>query len=262
MSTTAEFVLLTLVHTHLDRRISTLVFTPYEALYATLSPTIYHQSSVRHAITELAQLNLIEKISREGKKYVSLTPAGIAFGQSRWAHITKVRTIDTSVWFLAFFDIPESKRSLRDELRQTLVKLGFKQWQRSLYLLPKGVHSETKIVNSLSKTPWKEHTFVVTVNSFVLGIGGDELYTSLWEQEEAWSVELITESTLKSRDQLIKRAANVSQKNAAFTKLQENLGLLYQQIESKSGIPFTDKTPSQTLSLFHLICETLQTTSI
>jgi DNA-binding transcriptional regulator PaaX len=39
-------------------------------------------------------------------------------------------------WRLVLFDIPESKRPLRDYIRSTLKRLGFKEFQRSLWIYP------------------------------------------------------------------------------------------------------------------------------
>ncbi len=51
-------------------------------------------------------------------------------------------------WKLIIFDIPESKRPVRDYLRTKLKQLGFKKWQNSIwvtpYRLPEDVVSELK----------------------------------------------------------------------------------------------------------------------
>ena len=40
------------------------------------------------------------------------------------------------IWKLIIFDIPESKRKVRNMLRQRLVTLGFKKWQYSIWITP------------------------------------------------------------------------------------------------------------------------------
>src|SRR6185503_17602918 len=40
------------------------------------------------------------------------------------------------IWKLIIFDIPESKRKVRNILRQRLVSLGFKKWQNSIWVTP------------------------------------------------------------------------------------------------------------------------------
>lgn len=39
-------------------------------------------------------------------------------------------------WFLVFFDVPEIQRNKRDYLRRFLKRLGFYQYQKSVYLFP------------------------------------------------------------------------------------------------------------------------------
>ncbi|PIZ44068.1 hypothetical protein CO180_03450 [candidate division WWE3 bacterium CG_4_9_14_3_um_filter_41_6] len=260
LSTTAENVLLVLSHQHLVKRITSLVFTPYEALYATLSPTIYHDSSIRHAVTELESQKHIEKITRDGKKYITLTEKGINFTKSHWAFLTEKRTIDGSLWYLTVFDIPEAKRTLRDELRKTLTTLGFQSWQRSCYILPAGTHSKQTILSTLGHEKWNGLISVVTVNSILLGQDAETLLANLWKKPKELSFETLVETSQKARDQIQKKAANIFQKNAATIKLQDNLGVLFSLIESCKTNPLSISNPVESLSLLHLICETLQTT--
>jgi DNA-binding transcriptional regulator PaaX len=46
------------------------------------------------------------------------------------------------VWKLITFDIPESKRPVRNFLRQKLQALGFKKWQNSLWVSPYALDPE------------------------------------------------------------------------------------------------------------------------
>lgn len=40
------------------------------------------------------------------------------------------------IWKLVIFDIPESKRKVRNMLRQKLISLGFQKWQNSIWVTP------------------------------------------------------------------------------------------------------------------------------
>ncbi len=46
------------------------------------------------------------------------------------------------VWKMIVFDIPESKRPVRNFLRQKLTALGFKRWQNSIWVSPYSLDPE------------------------------------------------------------------------------------------------------------------------
>jgi CRISPR-associated endonuclease Cas2 len=47
-----------------------------------------------------------------------------------------------NVWKMIIFDIPESKRKIRNFLRARLVSLGFKRWQNSIWVTPYALHKD------------------------------------------------------------------------------------------------------------------------
>jgi phenylacetic acid degradation operon negative regulatory protein len=50
--------------------------------------------------------------------------------------IHKVRPKKDGIWKIIIFDIPESKRAVRNTLRSKLNSLGFKKWQNSIWISP------------------------------------------------------------------------------------------------------------------------------
>ena len=52
-------------------------------------------------------------------------------------------------WFLVFFDVPETQRNKRDYLRKFLVKLGFYQYQKSVYLFPYECEKEVELIKKI-----------------------------------------------------------------------------------------------------------------
>lgn len=46
------------------------------------------------------------------------------------------------VWKMIIFDIPESKRHIRNFLRAKLTALGFKRWQNSIWVSPYTLHED------------------------------------------------------------------------------------------------------------------------
>ncbi|PJA55974.1 CRISPR-associated endonuclease Cas2 [Candidatus Roizmanbacteria bacterium CG_4_9_14_3_um_filter_33_18] len=52
-------------------------------------------------------------------------------------------------WFLVFFDVPEAQRNKRDYLRKFLIKLGFYQYQKSVYLFPYECEKEVSLIKKI-----------------------------------------------------------------------------------------------------------------
>lgn len=52
-------------------------------------------------------------------------------------------------WFLVFFDVPETQRVKRDKLRKFLKKLGFYQYQQSVYLFPYECEKEVLLIKRI-----------------------------------------------------------------------------------------------------------------
>ena len=263
MSTTASFILFGIANEYLTRKVFRLVFTPYESLYAIFSPYIYHQSSIRHAINELYTLGYIEKMNKDGKKYISVTKKGVTYIQHEYSYLLSERIIDTTQWYFAIFDVPESKRTLRDEIRSELTNLGFRLWQRSTYILPFGIYGQKELTKKLTNESWKNHLHVVTVNSFILGETPTSLIEKLWlNSNNNTNVEALLRESTKACDQLTKKAANAYQKQAAHIKIQETLKTLFELIQQSATEPFVFSSGQQILKTVQGIVDTLQNAEI
>lgn len=66
-----------------------------------------------------------------------------------------IHTIDKKrddVWKIIIFDIPETKRQVRNVLRSKLTSLGFKKWQNSIWISPYTLAPEIEAeLNELAK---------------------------------------------------------------------------------------------------------------
>ena len=65
-------------------------------------------------------------------------------------------------WRIIFFDIPEKKRRYRDELRSMLKVIGFKEFQKSIWVYPYKVPSFLKDI--LFEEGIKQYTRLITTN--------------------------------------------------------------------------------------------------
>lgn len=52
-------------------------------------------------------------------------------------------------WFMVFFDVPESQRLKRDQLREFLKQLGFYKYQKSVYLFPYECEKEINLIKKI-----------------------------------------------------------------------------------------------------------------
>ena len=91
----------------------------------------------RRSIENLLKKRLVKISSAGGSSQVELTPKGEAF-LARLAiggGLKKPRRWDKK-WRVIIFDIPERRRTTRDQLRLTLVQIGFKKLQDSVWVYP------------------------------------------------------------------------------------------------------------------------------
>lgn len=75
---------------------------------------------------DLNENKIILKLTEKGKDYLKIEKA---LSYDKW----------DGKWRLVIFDIPESKRRLRNTLRQKLKEWGFKYWQKSLWASKKDI---------------------------------------------------------------------------------------------------------------------------
>ncbi|GIW64729.1 MAG: hypothetical protein KatS3mg092_0662 [Patescibacteria group bacterium] len=52
-------------------------------------------------------------------------------------------------WFMVFFDVPEIQRIKRDYLRKFLKKIGFYQYQESVYIFPYECEKEISLIKKI-----------------------------------------------------------------------------------------------------------------
>ena len=107
------------------------------------------KSAIAKAIVRLREAGYVEKeISDERRIILRLTTIGREYlGMTTSAWDGKVRIV---IW-----DIPESKRRVRDLLRRRLKEWGFKAWQRSVWVSKKNVTTQLKnLINELGIEKW------------------------------------------------------------------------------------------------------------
>jgi len=104
------------------------------AIIATMLAPRYPGRELSLALSRLKFRGLLQEESGE----IRLTPKGLERVSEYQLDALEIPVPESwdGLWRLVSWEIPESQRSRRDLLRATLVRLGFRQLQRSLWVLP------------------------------------------------------------------------------------------------------------------------------
>lgn len=99
----------------------------------------YNKASyVKRSITKLKDNGMIEFVDKNGKKFIRLTQKGkykLLKYQIGELKIKKPKIWDKK-WRIIIFDIKETKKNIRNIVRQELVNLGFIRLQNSVWVFP------------------------------------------------------------------------------------------------------------------------------
>ncbi len=116
-------------------------------------------------LTSLSRLRKQKLIQKKGRDTFALTPEGkkealFAFINAETHLYTPRNQKWDGGWRIIFFDIPEKKRKYRDYLRSILKILGFKEFQRSVWIYPYQVPAFLQVL--LFEDNIKQHTRFIT----------------------------------------------------------------------------------------------------
>jgi len=101
-------------------------------------------------IKYLKRHGLIETFVEGKDKYYEVTPMGLSRINSFKSDITKIERPELwdGKWRVVLFDIIEKHKIERDTLRNKLIKIGFQQIQKSIYVYPFDCAKEVIIISS------------------------------------------------------------------------------------------------------------------
>lgn len=88
---------------------------------------------------EKAYVHLVDKGLRRVNEYSLKTLFDFKKKKKKW----------NKRWYLVFFDVPEIERVKRNHLRRFLRKLGFYQYQQSVYLFPYECEREISLIKDI-----------------------------------------------------------------------------------------------------------------
>ncbi|OGK11957.1 CRISPR-associated endonuclease Cas2 [Candidatus Roizmanbacteria bacterium RIFCSPLOWO2_01_FULL_37_12] len=108
---------------------------------------------LKRAIRSLKKRKIIYLEEKEDKVFVHLDDQGrskvFEYSLKMLIDFKKKKKIWNKKWFLVFFDVPEIERNKRDYLRRYLKKLGFYQYQQSVYLFPYECEKEVEQIKKI-----------------------------------------------------------------------------------------------------------------
>ena len=117
------------------------------------------QASLRRAFLRLLEKKFVNKKEGERKERYRLTENGFAYLRQKFPELKlKHKKFDGCFRFV-FYDIAESERKLRDQIRSGLRSLGFVFIQKSVWISPYGWEEEVE--NLFQKMKVAERAFII-----------------------------------------------------------------------------------------------------
>ena len=100
----------------------------------------------RGALAKLKKLELIEKINKNNEVYYVITEKGEQYIDDILKDLKTKNNWDKK-WRLVMFEIPETKRALRDKLRRQLSSLGLGILQASVWISSQNIKDRIQEIN-------------------------------------------------------------------------------------------------------------------
>jgi len=111
------------------------------------------ERKVLRALKNLEKRQIISLEEKDDKVFVYLKdknhPKIIEYSIKKLLDFKKKKKKWDGRWFMVFFDVPEIQRNKRNYLRDFLKKLGFYQYQQSVYIFPYECEKEVALIKKI-----------------------------------------------------------------------------------------------------------------
>jgi CRISPR-associated endonuclease Cas2 len=108
---------------------------------------------VLRVLKNLEKQEILDLQEKDGKVMVYLKnknhPKIVEYSIKRILDLKKKEKKWNGKWFLVFFDVPEVQKNKREYLRKFLIKMGFYQYQKSVYLFPYECEKEVNLIKKI-----------------------------------------------------------------------------------------------------------------
>jgi len=112
-----------------------------------------NRAQVVRTLKNLEKKEIVDLEVKEDKVFVHIKnknhPKIIEYSITSLLDFKKKKRRWDGKWFLVFFDVPETQRNKRDYLRNFLKKIGFYQYQKSVYLFPYECEHEITLIKKI-----------------------------------------------------------------------------------------------------------------
>lgn len=152
----------------------------YKTVYGWVPPR-FRRHNVYMSIRRGLKTGYIEKIFKNGQPYLRLTGKGRKKVIRDFPLLRLQKKKWDRKWRMVFYDIKETSRKTRDQLRRKLRELGFAQIQQSVYISP---HDFAEDIREFLESHGLAETVYVLVTKELLA--GDErgLANKLWQLDK------------------------------------------------------------------------------
>lgn len=142
-----------------------LVSKAYENMYGFL-PREYKRHNFLLTAEKSLKVGNIERIIKKGKAYLRITTEGKDYLKREFP-ITALLKNWNKKWIIVIFDIKETSRKYRNQLRDKLKSIGFGMLQQSAWITPLPIGEDIKEI--IAGFGLSDHAFVLEVSDVLLG---------------------------------------------------------------------------------------------
>lgn len=142
-----------------------LVSSAYKNMYGFV-PTQYRRHNFSSLVGRSLKTGYIERIVKDGEGYLRLTSAGKEHIQREFPIMSFLKSWNKK-WIIVIFDIKETSRKQRNNLRNMLKNIGFGMLQQSVWITPLPIGEDVK--EFISHQGFSDNAFALEVSHMLLG---------------------------------------------------------------------------------------------
>lgn len=124
-----------------------------EALFKSIKEEKERRRKILRVVKNLEKKQIISLNLRGDKVFVYLRdknhPKVVEYSIKALLDFKRKKKKWNGKWFMVFFDVPEIQRNKRDYLREFLKRLGFYQYQESVYIFPYECEKEVALIKKI-----------------------------------------------------------------------------------------------------------------
>jgi len=182
----------------------------YKNMYGFI-PRRYSRSNFLQTVGRSLKTGDIEKIVKDDKIYLRLTPAGKTKVYRDFPILGLTKKWNKH-WVIVVFDIEEKSKAVRERFRNKLKSLGFGMLQKSIWLSPLSIGEDMKeVIESIGLS---KDAYVMEVSGFIFG-DPKELVRRIWNLEELEEVYTRLRNRVDTVNQLLKKVSDRANKREA-----------------------------------------------